>query len=135
MDIIRSLRGAVTVFFSTHILSDVENVCDYALILDKGKVLVDNTMENIKKQYADNTAKLRFYSVSDSHKFVELAKSRKELITEKINDLDYLLRGMDILTIGKMIPSILAEAHIGLESYSAHVPSLEDIFLEVTTHG
>ena len=135
MEIIRSLRGSVTVFFSTHILSDVEDVCDYAVIVEKGKLLVDDTMENIKKRYADNTAKLRLYSVPDGKKFIELVQKRNKLTAEKLNDFDFLLRGMDIHALGKMIPAMLSEADIALESYGAHVPTLEDIFLEVTSHA
>lgn len=139
MEIIRSLRGSVTVFFSTHILSDVENVCDYVLIIEKGKLLVDDTIENIKTKHATDTAKLRLSSIADGKKFTAFIKNHKEavdgLIVEELNDIDFLLRGMDIHSLGKLIPVMLSDMDISLERYAAHVPSLEDIFLEVTNHA
>jgi len=135
MEIIRSLRGLVTVFFSTHILSDVENVCDYGLILDKGKLLADNTIENIKEKYSSNIAKIRLCSSADSGKFYSLAKNHIDLAIEEKSPVEFLLRGTDIRVLGKCIPSMLSEAGIALESYQAYVPSLEDIFLEVTANA
>lgn len=135
MEIIRSLRGLVTVFFSTHILSDVENVCDYGLILEKGKVLADDSIENIKKKHASNTAVIRLCSSADGSKFHSLAKGRTALTIEEISPVEFVLRAKDIQVLGKSIPSILSESGIALESYNAYVPSLEDIFLEVTTNA
>ncbi|MHB8274764.1 MAG: ATP-binding cassette domain-containing protein [Dermatophilaceae bacterium] len=37
LDMLMSLRGRTTVFFSTHILADVERVCDTVAILDRGR--------------------------------------------------------------------------------------------------
>lgn len=56
MTLIRSLRGKTTVFLYTHILTDVENTCDHVLILEKGKVLANDTMMNLKQKHANNTA-------------------------------------------------------------------------------
>src|SRR5450830_875397 len=39
LDMIASLAGRTTVFFSTHILSDVERVCDTVAILNRGRVV------------------------------------------------------------------------------------------------
>lgn len=134
MEIIRSLRNTVTVFFSTHILADVETTCDYVLILDKGKVLADDSIVSIKQKHASNTAKLRLYTPEDSSRFMKLAKESDGFSAENQNGVEFLLRADDMHKLGKRIPSILSEAEIPLESYQAYVPSLEDIFLEVTSH-
>src|SRR5581483_2722167 len=41
LDMLASLRGRTTVFFSTHILADVERVCDTVAILDRGCVVAN----------------------------------------------------------------------------------------------
>jgi ABC-2 type transport system ATP-binding protein len=38
LEMVASLRGRTTVFFSTHILADVERVCDAVAILERGRV-------------------------------------------------------------------------------------------------
>jgi len=135
INIVRSLRGSVTVFLSTHILSDVEDVCDYALIIEKGKLLVEDTVENIKKQHATDTAKIKLYSAADGGKFTELVQAQTKLAVEELEPSEFLVRGMELRALNKQLFPVLAQADIAIESYHAHVPSLEDIFLEVTKHA
>ena len=47
---IRADQGA-TVVFSTHITSDVDNYADRLLMLDRGKLVVDDTLDNIRENY------------------------------------------------------------------------------------
>ena len=41
LDLVSGLKGKTTVLFSTHILSDVESVCDSMTVMNKGRVLFD----------------------------------------------------------------------------------------------
>ena len=135
INIVRSLRGKVTVFLSTHILSDVENVCDHALIIEKGKLLIADTVENIKKSHATDAAKIRLYVPSDNQKFISLMEEQKGLSVKELNPSEFLIRGRDVQTLSKEVLPLIASSGIALESFKAHVPSLEDIFLEVTHHA
>ena len=47
---IASLRGRTTVFFSTHILGDVERVCDTAAILHQGRVVAHAPVADLKRR-------------------------------------------------------------------------------------
>ncbi len=48
MDILAKLSGKVTVFFSSHILSDIERICDRVAILDRGKMVLEDSMEELR---------------------------------------------------------------------------------------
>jgi ABC-2 type transport system ATP-binding protein len=48
MDIIQGLAGKHTVFFSTHVLADVERVCDRVVIINKGKAVKEGRLDEIK---------------------------------------------------------------------------------------
>ncbi len=48
LDIISQLAGKLTVFFSTHILADVERVCSRAVIINKGRVVLEGTIDMLK---------------------------------------------------------------------------------------
>jgi ABC-2 type transport system ATP-binding protein len=50
LDMIASLRGKATVFFSTHILADVERVCDTVAILDRGRVVAQGPIEELRRR-------------------------------------------------------------------------------------
>src|SRR5450756_2121073 len=47
LDTVASLRGGLTVFFSTHILADVERVADAVAILDQGRMLAQESLSLI----------------------------------------------------------------------------------------
>ena len=49
MDIILQLKSKSTVLFSTHILSDVEAVCDSVTVVDQGKALYEGAVNDIRK--------------------------------------------------------------------------------------
>ncbi|MCM1458658.1 MAG: ABC transporter ATP-binding protein [Bacteroides sp.] len=51
LDILISLKGETTVLFSTHILADVEKVCDHIAILSKGKIALCGTLDEIKASH------------------------------------------------------------------------------------
>src|SRR5450759_1277482 len=51
LDMLTSLRGRTTVFFSTHILADVERVCDTVAILDRGRVVAQAPIDELKARY------------------------------------------------------------------------------------
>ncbi len=50
-ELIRSLGGDHTVILSSHILSEISAVCDYVIIMSKGKIAASDTLENLTKLY------------------------------------------------------------------------------------
>ncbi|GIV96704.1 MAG: ABC transporter ATP-binding protein [Herpetosiphonaceae bacterium] len=52
LEIIAGLRGRTTVFMSTHILADVERVCDRVAIINKGRLVVESSVTELQAQYA-----------------------------------------------------------------------------------
>lgn len=51
LEIIMKLKGRATVFFSSHILADVERVCDHVTIIEKGKKLLDAGTNELLNRY------------------------------------------------------------------------------------
>ncbi|MDR2975376.1 MAG: ABC transporter ATP-binding protein [Propionibacteriaceae bacterium] len=51
LDILASLRDRTTVVFSTHVLSDVERICDRVAILHRGTIALTGTIAEIKEQH------------------------------------------------------------------------------------
>jgi ABC-2 type transport system ATP-binding protein len=49
LDLVSGLKGKTTVLFSTHILSDVESVCDSVTVMNSGRVLYDGSIETFNK--------------------------------------------------------------------------------------
>ena len=61
LEILSELKGNSTVLFSTHILSDVETVCDSVTVVDQGKTLYEGTVSGVssgKKSFEDAVLEL-----------------------------------------------------------------------------
>lgn len=49
-DLIRNLGQEKTILISTHIMQEVEAICDRAIIIDRGNIVADNTLENLRQK-------------------------------------------------------------------------------------
>ncbi|MDO4305351.1 MAG: ABC transporter ATP-binding protein [Eubacteriales bacterium] len=53
LDILMSVKEETTVLFSTHILADVERICDKVAFLHKGEIVLEGSMEKIREVHGD----------------------------------------------------------------------------------
>jgi len=133
VEIIQSMKDT-TIIFSTHILADVENLCDYVLIIEKGKILARDYMSNLKERHASGTAKLRFYQPQDTAAFMEHSAKLEYLTADRqSNPLELLLHSKtgNMQELSHGVTSLLQAHGIAMEYFGAHTPHLEDIFYEV----
>ncbi len=65
LDILYKISGTTTVLFSTHILSDVERICDHAAFLNEGKIAVSGTLAEIKALHGHDSLLLEFSTDRD----------------------------------------------------------------------
>ena len=126
-----TLRGRTTVFFSTHILSDVERVCDHVAVLDKGKVLSQSTMEELRARHGQQTIAVE---VTDGAEQLALriAQAPWALSVRPGPGGEIMVRATDPVAAQRGIPSLVAIAGIGLVRRDSAELSLEDVFLELT---
>ena len=135
LDLIGKLKEEATVFMSTHILSDVERVCDSVAIIDKGKLLVTSTVDELRHKYAHSVFEIEFEE--DDKQFVETIQSRPWFVkSERTANGNPTLRvtARDVGAARKELPHLIAASNLTLLRYDLAQPSLEDIFVEVV-HG
>jgi len=76
LDILKQLKGKTTVVFSTHILSDVERICDRVAVIDKGRIVFESAINELKAGRKSKTINLEFENEIDSDEILNaLAKS------------------------------------------------------------
>lgn len=68
LDIFSSLKKHTTVLFSTHILSDVERICDRIAFLHEGKIALSGTLEEIKRVRNGDSIEIEFLTERDMDK-------------------------------------------------------------------
>lgn len=69
LDILSKISGTTTVLFSTHILSDVERICDHAAFLNEGKIAVSGTLAEMKALHGHDSLLLEFLTEKDLQLF------------------------------------------------------------------
>ena len=130
LDIILKIKDSTTVIFSTHILSDVEAICDHVVVLDKGKNVLEGSIDELKNIKRKNTIKVRFKSDKELKAFKSQDKF-SNLVTNEKGDTLYLtdeenqLKDIDILY--ELYKLNIFPIEIKIEE-----PTLENIFMEVT---
>ena len=67
-EIIKSLSKSVLVLFSTHIISEAENVCSKILVLNNGKLIANDSIDNVKKQTNSKTLEQAFFVLTSGSK-------------------------------------------------------------------
>jgi ABC-2 type transport system ATP-binding protein len=59
-DLIKNIGKNKTVFLSTHIMQEVEAICDRIIIIDKGKIVTDKTLNNLVAEQTEQLIEVEF---------------------------------------------------------------------------
>lgn len=135
--IIKNLKKDHTVIFSSHILSEVSEVCDRVIIINKGDIRAIDTIENLEKSYS-STLVLNIKvkgSKSKAASIIETADGVKELLSidDEGNDIfsfSVQLEG-DAEAIQDSIMNELIKNHVRIMEIYTDKPNLEDVFIEL----
>ena len=129
LEMIASLRGRTTVFFSTHILADVERVCDTVAILDRGRVVANAPIDDLKRRATADRLVLELdgdpamlISEIEKRPWVNAIERSGEQITLAVTDLR---------SAQHELPAVIAAAGLGLKRLEGAEKSLEDMFVEL----
>ena len=136
LETILRLKGETTVFMSTHILSDVERVCDIVGIIDQGRLITESPMEQLREQFAHSVFELEFEEEADSFLDSLRPLSWVSKVEKEPGDDAAPLRVVvhDVTTAKRELPKIVAESGFTLLRYELTLPSLEDVFVELVGH-
>lgn len=118
-----SKRGA-TVIFSTHRMEQVEEICDHIALVNKGKKILDGTVQQVKHQYKENLFRVTFASqLTPEHLAVDLFKVIKRNDQELILKLEY--------ASNNEVLQYFIHKGLQIESFNEILPSLNDIFIRL----
>jgi ABC-2 type transport system ATP-binding protein len=131
LEMVASLRGRTTVFFSTHILADVERVCDAVAILERGRVVAS---AGVAELTARATANHLIVEVEDSVAAAAVAGAlagRAWLKSIETDGRALHLAVSDLPSAQREIPAAIAAAGMALRRFEIGETSLEDVFVEL----
>ncbi|MGI6440657.1 MAG: ATP-binding cassette domain-containing protein [Peptoniphilaceae bacterium] len=122
LSVLQRIRHRTTVVFSTHILSDVEKICDRIAVLEEGRIVLDGELAALKRARP-----------SDGY----------DIICENTHDVSQLLHALAgediqqdgnrliIYAEGRLLLAKMQEAGMVPLSFSRREPTLDDLFREV----
>lgn len=125
LDILSSVRRHTTVLFSTHILSDVERICDEAAFLHNGRIALRGSIDEIKAARRHSGFEIMFCRAEDARRFAE------EFAGEAGGDARLLrFEGKAEAEMQRAL-RYLAQTGMAVQRIEMLEPSLESLFLEV----
>ena len=129
--LIAELRGSATVLLSTHVLDDVERICDRIGILAGGRLVADSPLPELLSRFS--AYRFRVEPSADQEAAVEafaatLAAAAWCTVVER--DGAALVIGVDEAAVERLLPEVAA-AGIRLERFERVRPTLEDVFLQL----
>jgi ABC-2 type transport system ATP-binding protein len=129
LDIMRRISSRTTIVFSTHILSDVERICDTVGVLNKGKLALEGRIADIRSTYRQDAVLIELSSHADAASLVRPLSSLGSVTSVETheNTVTVHLRSIDN---GEVL-SAVAERRVPVARYEVLEPTLENVFMEV----
>jgi ABC-2 type transport system ATP-binding protein len=122
-EIYRLAQNGTTIIFSTHRMEQVEEICNHIVLVNKGKKILDGTVDHVKQDFKENLFSIQLEQIPENinSPAFEIINTRKEELTVKINDG---FKPNDVL--GYFMN------HSGsIVSFREILPSLNDIFIKL----
>ncbi len=129
LELIAGLAGRTTVFFSTHILADVERVCDNVAILAKGRVVEQAPIDELKARHGGGHRVV--VEVDDRDKLLRAIDDAGWLRGVEPHDEELVLDVTDLDTAFREVPAAVAGQGLALRRLEAAEVSLEEVFVDL----
>ncbi len=132
--LVRLKEQKTTIFMSSHILNDVERVCDIVAVIDKGRLIVESGVEELRQRFARPIFEMEFEQTNDSlvrllEQIPGVKRVQKDMHSGKIPVLR--VHVADPQKTGEALLRAIAANSLILRRYEKVLPSLEEVFVEL----
>ena len=129
-EVIRKQGKDKTVLFSSHILQEVEAICDRVIIINKGEIVADDKLSNLQKGKQDaHVVVVQFKESVDKH----LLEQLKEVFSiEQPSAANFKLTTSNPEVVRKQILELSLQHNLNIVSLQSESQSLEDVFRALT---
>lgn len=130
LDILYRLKGRTTVLFSTHILSDVERICDHVALINDGRIVLSGKLQEIKSMHKTESLSVEFSSPEEAERFISAvrAESFDGPVERKASGV--VVGSADIKRAEAAVISILHREKLLPLKLELCEPELENLFVE-----
>ncbi|EMT45061.1 ABC transporter ATP-binding protein [Anoxybacillus flavithermus] len=114
----------LTVLVSSHLLSEIQLMCDRVAIMSKGEIIRIDTVEHLLKEQART-----YWNVHPIHIAKQILKNETTVLGEKD---DFIVTVYESNEVIARCNARLIEAGVSVSSIERKLPTLEDLFIELT---
>ena len=131
-DVIKGIGKEKTVILSTHIMQEVEAVCNRAIIINKGKIVADGSTSELSEIQSHDIVFVEFETPATEKLLLAIPGVVKAL---KVNEFVWKLEAKPGVDIRPKINKFAVEHNLTLLSLHREVHNLEQVFQELTGKG
>jgi ABC-2 type transport system ATP-binding protein len=132
-NVIRQQGANKTVLFSSHILQEVEAICDRVIIISKGNIVADDTLANLQKGKKDEH--ILHVQFNEKVEIGVLERLQTVFKVDQINDSNFKLHTENPELVRKHLFNLAVAYNLNIFSLREEKDSLEDIFRTLTTQS
>ena len=137
LETINSLRGRTTIFISSHILADVERICDRVAIINHGKLVTSGSIDELRNQQGRSLFLVQVEQ--DPASLVTRLQESPWVSSVETADANgfHALRveAGDLDTAKTQLPRLVYESGLTMLKYELMSASLEDVFMDLVGPG
>ena len=123
-------KTGLTIFYTTHVLTEAEYLCDEIAVINKGKILAVDTPDQLKSTFGqEKTIKIHLFGRHE--KLAKLLSGIEGCTIDLNNETDIIIQSRKSELVLSQVLSILIENNIAIEDLSAMPTTLEEIFLKM----
>jgi ABC-2 type transport system ATP-binding protein len=130
--LIRDLGKEHTVILSTHILPEVSMTCQRVIIINKGKILAEERIENLSS-LAGRSNRVRLEVAGPQEKIIERLQDIKGVSSVRFQESHFFVEYPAGQDLRSKITEAVVQSGFTLLSFESAAMSLEDIFLKLTS--
>ena len=124
-------KEGATVIYTSHYMEEIDLICDYIVILDKGKVVAKGTSEELKESI-EIDEKIKFETKELPNEALKEIEGDENILEvtykDSICEVTYKNGNHNLINLVK----ILNKYDVDYESINLRMPTLNDVFLELT---
>jgi ABC-2 type transport system ATP-binding protein len=129
-EVIKKQGKDKTVLFSSHILQEVEAICDRVIIINKGELVADDKLSNLRRNSsASNTVNVNFKELLEKEWLSQLPAAKS---VNKIDANNWQLATDHPEQLRKQILELSLQHNLNIVSLHSESQSLEDVFRALT---
>src|SRR5580698_9785383 len=129
-DVIKNLGREKTVLFSSHILQEVEAICDRVIIINKGKIVADDKLSNLQSTNKNSHVEVVEFKENIDESLIKNLKQVESF--QQMETGNWKLKTENPELVRRQLLELALQNNLNIVSLQSENQSLEDVFRSLT---